>query len=136
MEADVRPAFAWKWRTDVENWDDPPARFQLDGPFAPGSWGTTIFPGQTPLRWQIRDVQPAASFLIEMPLDQAVLSFEWRFEALAERRTRITQRILLSGENAEKYAAQVRSSFGATLADGMKRIAMAMLDAERSEEVG
>jgi len=58
VEAPVSPAFAWDWRTDVKNWDDPPAQFQIDGPFAAGSWGTTRLPGQQPLRWQIRDVRP------------------------------------------------------------------------------
>jgi hypothetical protein len=32
VEAEVSPSFAWNWRTDIENWDDPPAQFQLDGP--------------------------------------------------------------------------------------------------------
>ena len=38
VDAPVSPAFAWDCRTDVKNWDDPPAQFQLDGPFAAGSW--------------------------------------------------------------------------------------------------
>ncbi len=136
VEADVSSSFAWNWRTDVKNWDDPPARFQLDGPFASGSWGTTVLPGQALLHWRIRDVQPGRSFVIEMPLDQAVLLFEWRFDAVAARRTRITQRIVLSGDNASAFAEQVRVNFTATLGDGMKRIADAMAWAERSTEAG
>jgi hypothetical protein len=132
VEADVSPSFAWNWRTDVKNWDDPPAHFQLDGPFASGSWGTTLLPGQEPLRWHIRDVRPGRSFIVEMPLDRAVLSFEWRFDAVSDCRTRITQRIVLSGDNATAYATQVSTQFGLTLADGMKRIADAMAGAERS----
>jgi len=58
-------------------------------------------------------------FIIEMPLDRATLSFEWRFDALSNRRTRLTQHILLSVATA--YAEQVRA--GATLRDGMERIA-------------
>src|SRR4051812_50061399 len=81
VEVPVSPAFAWDWRTDVKTWDDPPAQFQLDGPFATGAWGTTRLPGQEPLRWQIRDVRPGRSFVIDMPLDRATLSFEWRFVA-------------------------------------------------------
>ena len=92
VEAQVSAAFAWDWRTDVTNWDDPPAQFQLDGPFAAGSWGTTRLPGQEPLRWQIRDVRPGRSFAIEMPLDRAALSFAWRFDAVSDRRTRLWQR--------------------------------------------
>ena len=52
VDADVPPAFAWSWRTDVKNWDDPPAQFEFDGPFAKGSSGTTRLPGQEPIRWQ------------------------------------------------------------------------------------
>lgn len=125
-------SFAWNWRTDVTTWDDPPAQFHLDGPFASGSWGTTVLPGQAPLRWHIRDVQPGRSFVIDMPLDQAVLSFEWQFDAVADRRTRITQRIVLSGDNAAAYAKQVEETFDATLGDGMTRIAHAMVRAEPS----
>ena len=67
-----------------------------------------------------------------MPLDGAVLSFEWVFDALSNRRTRITQRIVLSGDNAGAYADQVRSGFASTLPDGMKRIANALVSAERA----
>ena len=91
VEAEVSPSFAWNWRTDVGNWDDPPAQFQLDGPFADGSWGTTRFTGQQPMRWQIRDVRPESSFIIDVPLDRAVVSFEWVFEPVSNRRTRLTQ---------------------------------------------
>jgi len=132
VEAEVSPSFAWSWRTDVRNWVDPPAEFQLDGPFASGSWGVTRFPGQEPLRWQVRDVRPQTSFVIDMPLAGAVLSFEWSFEPLTNHRTRITQRIVLSGDNATEYADQVRSGFGSALDDGMRRIADEMLRAERS----
>src|SRR3954454_14489125 len=126
VDAPVSPAFAWGWRTDVKNWDDPPAHFQLDGPFATGSWGTTRLPGQDPLRWQIRDVRPGRSFTIEMPLDRATLSFEWRFDAVSERQTRLRQRIVLVGDNGAAYAAQVRAAFGSNLAGGMDRIAAAL----------
>jgi hypothetical protein len=134
VEADVSPSFAWNWRTDVKNWDDPPAHFQLDGPFASGSRGTTLLPGQAPLRWHIGEVRTGRFFTIEMPLDRAVLSFEWRFDAVSDCRTRITQRIVLLGDNATAYATQVSSQFGLTLAAGMKRIADAMESAQRSAE--
>jgi len=42
VEAEVSPAFAWQFRTNVANWSDPPARFALDGPFEVGSCGTTL----------------------------------------------------------------------------------------------
>ena len=88
------------------------------------------------MRWHIRDVRPGRSFIIDMPLDRAMLSFEWWFDAVSDRRTRITQRIILSGDNATAYATQVRDSFGLTVAAGMKRIADAMASAERSADSG
>jgi hypothetical protein len=105
-----------------------------DGPFASGSWGTTLLPGQEPLRWQIRDVRPGAAFIMEVPLDGAVISFEWLFDAVSNYRTRITQRIVLSGDNATAYVSQVQAGFGSNLSDGMKRIADAMARAERGAD--
>src|SRR5262249_26930497 len=136
VEADVSCSFAWNWRTNIENWDDPPAQFQLLGPFASGSWGTTQLPGQEPMRWHIREVRPDNSFVIDMPLDRAVLTFEWLFEPVEHHRTRITQRITLSGDNAAAYAEQVRAGFGATLDEGMRRIAEVLVTAERSIQAG
>jgi len=131
VEAEVSPSFAWNWRTDITTWDDPPAQFQLDGPFASGSSGSTRLPGREPLLWHIRDVRAGAAFTIEMPLDGAVMSFEWVFDAVSSHRTRLTQRILLWGDNANAYVREVQDSFGATLADGMKRLADALERAER-----
>jgi|SRR5215467_6551116 len=133
VEAEVSLSFAWNWRTDIQNWDDPPAQFRLDGPSASGSWGTTLVPRQEPLRWQIRDVQPRVSFNIEMPLDGAMMTFQWLFDAVSNHRTRITQRIVLSGDNAMAYVKQVQAGFESNLSNGMKRIADAMAKAECSE---
>jgi hypothetical protein len=134
VEADVSPAFAWRYRTDVATWNDPPARFTLDGPFESGSRGTTLLPGQEPLHWRIREVRPGESFVLEMQLDRATLSFEWRFDELPGERTKLTQHVVLSGENAGAYAAQVEAGFGANLPDGMRRIAAEMTAAERNSD--
>jgi hypothetical protein len=64
-----------------------------------------------------------------MPLDLACFR-QWVFDAISNRRTRITH-IVLSGDNASAYADQVRAGFGSTLPDGMKRIADALVRAER-----
>jgi len=69
-----------------------------------------------------------------MPLDGAILTFEWSFEALSGRRTRLTQRIVLSGASEQAYAAQVEAGFGPTLTDGMKRVAAEMTSAGREEK--
>jgi hypothetical protein len=65
-----------------------------------------------------------------MSLDGAVLSFEWRFLGLADGRTRLTQRIILEGENSEMYLSQVKAAFTANLPDGMNKMATAMANAD------
>src|SRR5262245_60631055 len=75
VEADVSLAFAWKFRTDVANWNDPPARFEIDGPFLDGTRGTTFLPGQQPLTWWVRDVVPKRSFVIENAAGRCGSSF-------------------------------------------------------------
>jgi hypothetical protein len=126
VEVQVSRAFAWQYRTDVSKWNDPPAVFSLDGPFEAGSRGTTLMPGQAPMQWRVGEVRPGEQFAIEMPLHGAMLAFEWRFEELSAQRTRMTQSVVLSGDQAAAYAPQVEAGFGATLADGMRRIAADM----------
>lgn len=129
VETDANPAFAWNYWTNVANWDDPPAEFALNGPFAGGTHGTTKLPGQEPLRWLIREVTAPNAATIEMQLDGATLSFEWRFDALHDGRTRLTQRVVLRGDKASAYTSQVESTFKANLPDGMNKIARAMAQA-------
>jgi hypothetical protein len=126
VDAGVTPAFAWTYMTNVANWDDPPATFELDGPFSAGSSGTTRIPGQAPRQWRLREVNPMASYVLETALEDAAMSFEWRFEARLDGKTRLTQHIILSGENAAAYVEQVRPVFSSTLEPGMSRIAAAM----------
>jgi hypothetical protein len=131
IDVDASLEFVWKYRTDIANWNDPPAQFVLDGPFNAGSRGTTVLPGQEPLHWSIREVRSLETFVLEMQLDNALLTFEWRFVALSERRTKMTQKIVLSGNNAAAYAEQVEAGFSPNLADGMRKIATEMALAER-----
>jgi hypothetical protein len=131
VEADVSPAFAWQFRTDVANWNDPPAQFSLEGPFEAGSRGTTQLPGQQTLHWRICAVRHGESFVTEMQLDRATLTFEWYFYSISEGRTKLTQRIELSGDNVAAYALQVEAGFGSNLPGGMERIAADMVAAEK-----
>jgi hypothetical protein len=113
VDTNVTLVFAWTYMTNVANWDDPPARFELDGPFAVGSRGTTRIPGQEARQWRLREVKPMTSYVFEMPLDRAAISFEWRFDARGDGKTRLTQPV-----------------FTSNLAPGMARITAAM---ERSQ---
>ena len=119
----TRP-FAWRYWTNIANWDDPPAKFDLEGPFDIGSRLTTTLPGQT---WHsvIRDLKPDCEATIEMQLPDALLSFHWRFEDLAEDRVRITQRLALSGANAKSFVAHA-SMFEQSVPDGMKKVVAAI----------
>src|SRR5438874_656310 len=111
VDANASPQFAWAYMTNVSNWDDPPARFELAGPFIAGSHGKTTVPGQEPRHWLIREVNPMKSYMLEMPLDRATMLFEWRFDRLPDGRTRLTQHITLKGENAAAYVEQVQLAF-------------------------
>jgi hypothetical protein len=116
--------FAWSYWTNIANWNDPPASFHLDGPFQAGSRLTTILPGQT---WHsiIRQVKADREATIEMQLPDAILSAHWTFETLSVDRTRITQRLVLSGSNAKSMIAQA-SILEKTVPEGMKALVAAI----------
>jgi hypothetical protein len=124
------PGFAWSYMTNVTNWNDPPARFSLDGPFEAGAHGTTLLPDQEPFLWTVAEVQPGTSYTIASDLDDATLVCHWRFEAASEGGTRLTQRIGVAGNSAARHAEAVRSGFAPTLAAGMKRIALMISEAQ------
>ena len=116
---------AWAFMTNVANWDDPPATFELAGPFTTGTQGKTCMPEQEPRVWRLGAVKPEQSYVMEMQLDGAALSFEWCFDRLTDG-TRLTQNIVLRGEKVAAYASLVEAAFASNLAAGMKRIAEAM----------
>jgi hypothetical protein len=124
VECSATRQFAWNYWTNVANWDDPPAKFHLTGPFEAGSVLTTTLPDQT-WRSAIRDVSLDCEATIELQLPDAVLSFNWKFEELEEDRTRITQRLVLSGANAESFLTQV-AVFEQTVPGGMSKLAAAI----------
>lgn len=128
VDANVPIGFAWQYMADVRNWSDPPAEFALDGPFASGSRGTTRMPGRQPNTWMLRDVEPGRGYTIEGGsfFDRALLLVHWRFDALSERSTRLTQRLELCGENAAAYIDGVRAGFEPNLEPGLRRIAALM----------
>jgi hypothetical protein len=124
VDCNATRGFAWKYWTNVANWDDPPAIFHLAGRFEVGSVLTTVLPGQT---WHsvIRDVSLDREATIELQLLDAVLSFNWKFEDLEEDRARITQRLALTGANAKSFVAEV-VVFEHSVPDGMNKLASAI----------
>ena len=123
VETNASVEFAWKYWSNVANWNDPPAKFELDRPFADGARGTTWVPGQAPLHWLVRDVAAPNAATIELGLDGAMLRFAWRLEAVAAERTRLVQHIVLSGEKADMYVGHVECGFGGNMGDGMNKLA-------------
>ena len=127
VETEASQTAAWNFWTNIANWSDPPAEFELDGPFAAGSRGTTRMPGQPPMHWIIREVEPPHTSTIEGHIaDGATFSSQWRFEPIADGRTRLTQRLELRGDNAAAYVSQVDAAFRPNIAAGMQKIAAAM----------
>ena len=122
--------FAWDYWTNIDNWNDPPASFHLGGPFEVGSQITTSLPGQS-FHSVIRDVIADREAIIEMQLPGAILSFHWKFENVSENRTRITQRLVLSGPNAKSFIPQVRR-FEESTPQGMKKLVAAI---ERAQQL-
>ena len=123
VECNVPRHFAWSYWTDIANWNEPPASFHLDGSFEAGSRLTTSLPGQT-LHSLIREVVRTGTdeAIIDMQLSGAILSFHWKFESLSQDRTRITQRLTLSGANAEALVAQA-SMLEKSTPEGMEKLA-------------
>ena len=135
VETDAGPDFAWRYWTDIANWDDPPAKFELDGPFAVGSHGLTRLPGQEPIHWIIREATPGEAATIEILVDGAALAFEWKFTRLGEGRTRLSQRVVLRGEKADAYLEHAKM-FAANLPGGMKKMAAAVASAAARQMEG
>jgi hypothetical protein len=127
VDCNVPRHFAWSYWTDISKWNEPPATIHLDGRFAAGSWLTTSLPGQT-LHSLIREVVNGSQTdeaIIDMQLPGAILTFQWTFESLAVDRTRITQRMTLSGGNAVTLVAQA-CVFEKTSPEGMQKLAAAI----------
>ena len=129
VDVDVPVTFAWEFMTDIHNWSDPPAAFALDGPFAPGTRGTTTMPGQPANSWMIGDVDPGRGYTIVGALDDnAAFLSHWRFDAISDGCTRLTQRLELSGETAPRYVDDIRAAFEPNLEPGMQRIGRMMVE--------
>jgi hypothetical protein len=122
--------FAWSYWTNIENWNDPPAKFELDGPFAVGSRLTTTLPDQT-LHSVIRYVEPGYAATIEKQLPDGVVSFNWTFENLPETRSRVTQRLVLSTASPA-LVAQARV-LEQTVPQGMSKLIASIEEAAKGQ---
>jgi hypothetical protein len=135
VETEADAEFAWRYWSDVRNWDDPPAEFELDGEFVDGARGVTRVGGRDSMHWIVRDVRAGKAATIEIQLDGAVMTFHWRVEGTGERKTRLTQHAVLRGEKADKVVEQAKV-LEETLPQGMKKLAEKIGEAARREGRG
>jgi hypothetical protein len=125
--------FAWNYWTNIANWNDPPASFRIEGPFATGSKITTFLPGQT-LHSTIRQVLEGREATIDLQLPGAIFTFHWTLESLSGSQTQITQELELSGPNADSLVAQARV-FEQTTPDGMQKLVKAIESAYEQKAI-
>jgi uncharacterized protein YndB with AHSA1/START domain len=119
----------WAFYSNVNNWrriEGDSTEFELDGPFQTGTRVTSRMRGQEPRHSTLVDVEPPARVVIQMDLNDAVLRFTWTFEGLPDRRTRLTQHIVLDGPGADAYVPIIDESFSANIEQGMERLAEEM----------
>src|SRR5688572_14592381 len=83
VESKAQPAFAYRYWTSIENIMADPGieRIETDGPRdRAGVRGKTYLVGGSSADWVVAEVEPDRRLVIEMPLDNATLRFELRFE--------------------------------------------------------
>lgn len=126
VESKAQPAFAYRYWTSIENIIADPGveRVETDGPLRdrPGARGKTCLVGGGTADWVVAEVEPDRLLVIEMPLDNATLRFELRFEERTGGGSVLTQRVSLFGPNAAAFLEGVESGFGTSLRDGMRAV--------------
>jgi hypothetical protein len=83
--------------------------------------GTTYLVGGGSTDWVVTAVEPDRRFVIDVPLRDAFVRFEFRFEERPGGSI-VTQRVSLFGPNASEYLDGVAAGFGSTLRDGMRAV--------------
>lgn len=133
IESGVSVQFAWNFWTNVRNWllDADVVSIEIDGEFAAGTNGVTHSKSSGKINWRIIEVVEPRKAVLEIPAPGAVARFVWTFEDV-EGRTRITQQVSLSGEQAAMYADTVGRGLQAGIPSGMLRLCEAMQAAART----
>lgn len=110
----------------LDNWslDADVDSVELYRPFAAGSRGVTQSKSSGRIEWRIAEIQPGRAVL-EFPAPGALAIFMLTFEQL-DGRTRITQRVSLSGEQAHQYATSIGISLETGIPAGMCKLCQAI----------
>lgn len=125
-ECKASKSFAWSFWTDVSNWERLEGKavewIKIHGPFAVGTSGETKMPEQALQPWTITQMEPEHSATIELPVAGAVFVNEMHMESLSPQRTRITQRLSLTGEKAKELAGAM-GMFETSAPQGLAKLA-------------
>jgi len=103
---------------------------EIQGEFAAGTCGVTHSKSSGRIDWRVTEVVQPRKAVLEFPAPGFVAKFVWTFEDVSGR-TRITQRVSLSGEQVAIYAETVVPSSQAGIPAGMRRLCEAMEAAAR-----
>jgi len=131
VECEAPRDFAWRFWTHVDNWklDSDVDSVQLDGPFAAGSRGATKVRNGDLVDWYIVEVRDSSRAVIELPVAGAALRMAWTFEDSAGGGTRITQQMMLSGEQAGAYEETIGRQMEEGMPQGMRKLAAEIVKA-------
>jgi Polyketide cyclase / dehydrase and lipid transport len=133
VQCGVSAEFAWKFWTDVENWklDSDVVSVELEGPLVAGARGVTLTKSSGRLDWRIVEFSSGRAVL-EFPAPGAVARFAYSFEDAPGGRTRITQRVSLSGNSAPAYVDTIGRALEMGIPEGMRKLCGAMEAAART----
>jgi hypothetical protein len=125
--ADTDRQTVWEFISSIDNLarieGEAVESMTLDGPFQTGTRGVTKMRDQEPMHWRLAEVEPPERATYEMELSGAVVRFAWTYEVLSDRRTRLTQHVVLDGPRAEAYVAFMKDQFVGNVPKGMERLA-------------
>ena len=117
----------WEFVSNIDNLarleGDAVESMTLDGPFQAGSKGTTKMRGQEPTHWRLVEVEPPGRSVTEVELTGAVVRFTWTYEELPDKRTRLSQHMVLEGPGAEAYVPVMEEHFAPNVSKGMEKLA-------------
>ena len=134
VDCEVTVEFAWNFWTNIKNWalDADVESVEIDGPFATGARGFTNSKSSGRIEWRLVEVRVGRA-VIEFPLPGAVGRCVWTFADTAGC-TRITQRWMLQGEQADAYAKAVAAGLEAGIPAGMTKLCRTIEDAARFDK--
>lgn len=110
VETTASTQAVWELWRDVSRWtawDTSLESVELDGPFATGSSGTMVIPGQPPIAFTLTDVRPGAGFTDETSIPGALLRFRHVVEPLGGGQARVTHRVEIEGPAAQELGPMV-----------------------------